>query len=219
MTIPPCPCGQPEQWKPIPKWEGYYEVSDHGQVRGLDRAIHYRDGRRTLTPGRLMRLRSDPDGRRRVSLCRDSAYTQCRVSTLVLRAFIGEAPRDTETCHSDGDASNDHLGNLRWDTHSENVRDTVRHGRHKDAGKTHCKWGHALSGPNLASRAKGRGCRACQWAAGRQYLYGRGNVRAEADERYALIMAGLVPTRRPRSSQDGHADAGRRRSQLRPTTP
>jgi hypothetical protein len=191
MTIPPCPCGAPEQWRAIPGWEGLYEVSDHGQVRSLDRYVQYRDGRRRFYSGRLMQLRVDPDGRRRVSLCRGAEYTQCRVSTLVLLAFAGPRPEGTETCHNDGDASNDHVGNLRFDTHTANVQDTLRHGRNPRANKTHCKWGHAFSGPNLITRPSGRRlCRACQRAAQAKYLYGIENLRAEADECYALIMAG-----------------------------
>lgn len=34
-----------ETWKPIPGYEGLYEVSDHGRVRSLDRVVEFSDGR------------------------------------------------------------------------------------------------------------------------------------------------------------------------------
>lgn len=30
-------------------------------------------------------------------------------------------------CHNDGDPTNDHLDNLRWDTHAANMRDLTKH--------------------------------------------------------------------------------------------
>ena len=33
-----------------------------------------------------------------------------------------------EACHNDGDRSNNHLSNLRWDTKSNNQKDRVEHG-------------------------------------------------------------------------------------------
>jgi len=47
---------------------------------------------------------------------------------LVLIAFIGPKPRDMEVCHNDGNAANDCLSNLRWDTHQSNMDDRKRHG-------------------------------------------------------------------------------------------
>jgi predicted XRE-type DNA-binding protein len=33
-----------------------------------------------------------------------------------------------EVCHCDGNRFNNHLDNLRWDTHKQNIADTIRHG-------------------------------------------------------------------------------------------
>ena len=47
---------------------------------------------------------------------------------LVALAWIGPQPEGMEVCHNDGDSSNSHVDNLRWDTHRENMLDGVRHG-------------------------------------------------------------------------------------------
>jgi hypothetical protein len=47
---------------------------------------------------------------------------------LVLTAFVGPCPIGMEGCHWDGDTSNNHLDNLRWDYHENNEKDKLRHG-------------------------------------------------------------------------------------------
>ena len=48
---------------------------------------------------------------------------------LVALAWIGPQPEGMEVCHDDGDPTNNHVSNLRWDTHQANASDMVRHGR------------------------------------------------------------------------------------------
>lgn len=50
------------------------------------------------------------------------------VHRLVLEAFVGPCPDGMEGCHNDGNAANNTLANLRWDTRSANVVDAYRHG-------------------------------------------------------------------------------------------
>lgn len=42
-----------------------------------------------------------------------------------------------EVCHNDGNPANNHVSNLRWDTHSENMKDSFRQGRKALAGSDH----------------------------------------------------------------------------------
>lgn len=127
------------------------------------------------------------------------------VSQLVLKAFVGPRPRGMEGCHNDGNASNNYLSNLRWDTHHENMRDVERHGRNFYRNRTHCPRGHALALPNLvASRVKkgGRSCLACDRATS-VYNYNSTregkkqpcpySVEQLADTYYAVIMGVPLP--------------------------
>lgn len=45
----------------------------------------------------------------------------------VLTAFVGPCPEGMECCHWDGNPLNNHILNLRWDTHQGNMKDMVRH--------------------------------------------------------------------------------------------
>jgi hypothetical protein len=84
------------------------------------------------------------------------------VGQLVLETFVGPRPPGLEMCHRDDDPWHNALPNLYWGTRSENRQDLVRNGRHNHARKTHCKYDHPLSGPNLYVTKQGwRQCRAC----------------------------------------------------------
>ncbi len=43
-------------------------------------------------------------------------------------AFVGPRPYNKECCHYDGDATNNTIANLRWDTKKANQADKLRHG-------------------------------------------------------------------------------------------
>jgi len=49
---------------------------------------------------------------------------------LVCTKYHGPKPIGMEVCHNDGNSTNNSPENLRWDTHSSNVLDAVRHGTH-----------------------------------------------------------------------------------------
>lgn len=186
----------PEQWRPIPGYEGHYEASDQGQVRSVSRVIVCRNGQRQRRAGRLIRPFITPNGRRTVHLCRDAKSSPRTVYALILEAFVGPAPEGHEACHANGDAKDDRLANLRWDTKSANTLDMVRHGTHHVARRTHCPRGHVLSEPNIVPSfwrlRHERACLACWRAKCNRYEARKrgGDIDfvAAADRHYARIM-------------------------------
>jgi len=150
-----------EHWRSVVGYEGLYEISDHGSVRSLDRLIVLVDGRRRTFPGVVLRPSLRADGHLQVNLWRGGNYRTRKVHQLVAEAFIGPRPDGMEVCHNDGDPVNNDLFNLRYDTQSENGRDVVRHGRHKNALKTHCPSGHPYSEANTYVWRRRRYCRIC----------------------------------------------------------
>lgn len=151
-----------ESWLPIPGWEGWYEVSDLGRVRSVDRWVSYSDGRKRFYPGQVLSQQGARQGRHpQVCLCRNKKYTFREVHSLVLEAFEGPRTPGLECCHYDGDPSNNKLSNLRWDTRSANSLDAVRHGTHGMGRKVRCPQGHELVEPNLVACSLLEGARAC----------------------------------------------------------
>lgn len=113
-----------ERWRPVPGYEGLYEVSDYGRVYSVLRLDSL--GRRR--GGHMLRSRPNKDGHMLVGLWKDSQPWTAKVHVLVLTAFTGPRPPGREGCHGDGNPANNTLGNLRWDTTSANRRDAMRHG-------------------------------------------------------------------------------------------
>src|SRR5690349_5649582 len=101
-----------ETWLPAPGYEGAYEVSDHGQVRSLDRVVAGRWGPRP-SKGRI--LRQSSQGRYLVvTLYRDTKPKMFAVHRLVLLTFVGPCPPGQESLHWDDDPTNNRIENLRW---------------------------------------------------------------------------------------------------------
>ena len=118
----------PETWKTIPGYEGLYEVSSRGQVRSIDRTVpHGHSGSLTLK-GRIRTQYTDRIGRKSVNLSKARRTRTHRVHNLVAAAFIGPVPDGMEVCHGNGDAGDNRLENLRYDTSVENAADRERHG-------------------------------------------------------------------------------------------
>lgn len=111
-------------WKPIRGYEGFYEVSDHGDVRSLDRI----DSLGRLRIGRVLKSSPDRDKYRLVSLSIGGAAEKKKVHRLVLSAFGRDGDIGEHCCHSDGDPSNNNIDNLRWASAKENFADGVKHG-------------------------------------------------------------------------------------------
>lgn len=143
-----------EQWKPCPGYEDTHEVSDQGRVRSVDTVLVNRNGVRRRWRGRELTPSPNALGYMMVTL---SGNTTRKVAPLVLTAFVGPRPDGHVVLHLDSDPANNTLGNLRWGTQSENIRQSVRERTHRNSRKTECPRGHAYD----ANNGPYRRCRRC----------------------------------------------------------
>ena len=148
-----------ETWKPVPGYEGLYEVSSHGRVKSLPR---------TTTRGGIMKLQhGNARGYHSVGLYKCDVRTPHYVHHLVLLAFVGPRPDGLEVRHLDGNDLNNTLSNLVYGTSAENKADTKRHGRQYLGSRTHCDNGHEFTPENTKIRLNPDGsfnrriCREC----------------------------------------------------------
>lgn len=58
-----------------------------------------------------------------------------KVHHLVLETYVGPRPPGLLGCHNDGNTSNNHVENLRWDTHKSNAQDRRKHGTQVEGTK------------------------------------------------------------------------------------
>jgi len=156
-------------WLPVVGLEQSYEVSNQGRVRSIktSRILSQRltsPGKRRPTGKRYPVVEFRIAGRQKI---------RRKVHLLVLEAFSGARPSEHVACHSNDNPLDNRLENLRWDTRSGNVIDSVINGCHPQASKTACSNGHEYTPENTYLRSTGRNCRACQRNRQKKYMAGR----------------------------------------------
>jgi hypothetical protein len=122
----PTPQPAPVEYRAVPGFPGYRIGNDGSvwtcKVKGGNDRSPGRTG-----PWRRLVLHRDRAGYPRVNLDRDGRNHSRLIHRLVLESFVGPRPNGLEACHyPDPDKWNNHLANLRWDTHGENARDRYR---------------------------------------------------------------------------------------------
>lgn len=116
-------------WKSIAGYEGYYEISDIGSVRSVDRVIS-NSNRTQRLKGRLKAFKVDRDGYLKVALSKDGISKTYAVHRLVYETFVGEIPDGYEINHINCVRDDNRPANLECVTHSDNIKHTIKNGRH-----------------------------------------------------------------------------------------
>lgn len=126
-----------EVWKPIPGYEGFYEISSHGSVRSVDRNITYKDGREYFYKGKTLVPRVDRVGCKYVHLYINGKRRAFTIHRLVAIAFIENIENLSDVNHIDGNRLNNRVSNLEWCTHAENMQHAFRTGLINNTGVNH----------------------------------------------------------------------------------
>ena len=114
-------------WKAIPGYEGFYEASDAGAIRSVERVVNGGSGPRVF-PGRILSQAIGGHKYAVVNLSKFGKVKQFTVHTLILLTFKGECPPGCEALHDDGNRLNNGVPNLNWDSRQRNTRDRIKHG-------------------------------------------------------------------------------------------
>lgn len=117
-----------EEWRPVVGWEGFYAVSNLGNVLSLDRVVIKRNGHRRRVQGRMLKVHLGSNGYLSVCLKRPDKQSVVCVHRLVLEAFVGPCPAGLEACHGKSGKYDNSLANLRWDTKRSNEQDKIADG-------------------------------------------------------------------------------------------
>lgn len=165
-----------EVWKPIKGYEGFYEVSDHGRVRSLDRKKAQMSSHGTMMekryPGMILSPNDNGNGYKMVCL-RDSACGKKKnhyIHRLVAEAFIPNPNGLPVINHLDYDKGNNAASNLEWVTQIDNVHYSVG-----NMQKPRTKWKNTSTGEKYIFRNGGK------------YRLSIRNSRIQFDRRYATM--------------------------------
>lgn len=111
-----------EEWKPVRGFEEYYEVSNWGKIRSLDRTIVFKDGRKRKFYGKILTISAQNNsGYNTVGLHIKGKSKTFLLHRIVAEAFVPNPLGLDEVNHKDENKRNNTASNLEWCTHAENV--------------------------------------------------------------------------------------------------
>ena len=103
-----------EKWKSIKGYEGLYEISSFGRVKSYH--IHRGTKERILSPRKVK------DGYLMVALYKNKKHHNYQLHHLVADAFLKNPDKFTEINHKDLNKCNNHVDNLEWISHYDNIK-------------------------------------------------------------------------------------------------
>ena len=159
-----------EVWKDVLGYEGYYQVSNLGNVKSLKRKGVLKD--------RMLKSNINSTGYHNVNLARYGRSKVLNIHQLVAVAFLDHTPNGHKVIvdHIDNDRSNNILSNLQLITQRENTSKDRKNGTSKHVG---VHWHKAAKKWSAVIRVNGK-----------QECLGRFACELEAAEAYreALII-------------------------------
>lgn len=115
-----------EIWKAIPGYEGFFEVSNLGNFRSLDRYVKYKTSGTRLYPGKALKVEQMQDGYCRIVLMKDAIKKRYMCHRLVAETFIDNPNNLPFVNHIDGCRNNNMVTNLEWCTQEENEQHAIK---------------------------------------------------------------------------------------------
>lgn len=112
-----------EIWKSINDYDGFYEISNLGRVRSIERVVRNRFSFRILKP-RVLKYFVDKDGYNIVTLSKKSKTKKIRVGSEVFKTFKHSFTKPHTVDHINKIRTDDSIGNLRVLHKRENSSET-----------------------------------------------------------------------------------------------
>lgn len=128
-----------EIWKDIEGYEGLYQVSNLGNVRGLDRIVKRGNGNYRVK-GRILPIHTNEYRNKtlHVSLYRENKLCTAKIHRLVATAFIPNPFGFESVRHKDGNRENNSVENLEWYSCTKHGLNNTRLHRIWSCMKTRC---------------------------------------------------------------------------------
>jgi hypothetical protein len=118
-----------EIWKDIPGFEGYYEISNLGNVKSLSRTILGKNNVPTLLKEKILKFSTSTNGYYQVVLNKNSDRKIFKVHSLVAICFLNHIPDGTHNVvidHINEIKTDNRVENLRLIGHRENVARSIK---------------------------------------------------------------------------------------------
>lgn len=107
-----------EVWKDIPGYEGYYQASNFGRIRSVNRYVRHYSGQKQIVFSRIIKSNSNGTGYLKVCVCKYNIIRTVYVHRLIASAFLGESTLHVN--HINHNRSDNRLTNLEYVTIRQN---------------------------------------------------------------------------------------------------
>ena len=109
-----------EVWKDIPGFEGFYQVSNKGQIKSLSRELINKNGKKSVLKEKIMKKQLFNTGYYKVRLTdNEGDKKNYFIHRLMMLAFVGDS--DKQVNHIDGVKTNNVLENIEYVTPRDNL--------------------------------------------------------------------------------------------------
>lgn len=128
------------EWREVKGFEGFYEVSDTGRVRSVNRNVQSCNGVNRHLCGREMKITRSKNKHRHgdcyyvVNLRKHGKSFVKTIHSLVADAFIPNPENHPTVNHIDGNKGNNHVSNLEWVSYKDNNIHALYTGLRKPRG-------------------------------------------------------------------------------------
>ena len=111
-------CNMKEVWKDINNYEGFYQISNLGRVKSLERVVHRQHNHDLRVAEKILKNGTYPNGYKYARLHRDGKTENVLIHRLVAVAFIENKENLPIINHKDECKSNNSFDNLEWCNHT-----------------------------------------------------------------------------------------------------
>jgi len=108
-----------EIWKPIPEYEGFYEVSNLGRIKTVPHLVK-RGNTSIMCPSNITFGSNNVHGYKQITLSKDGVKKKFIFHRIVASVFIPNTENKRTVNHKNGIKTDNRVENLEWATDSEN---------------------------------------------------------------------------------------------------
>lgn len=117
-----------EIWKDVPNYGGYYQVSNLGRVKGLDRYVRVGGNGVRQIKEFILTPKKNKFKYFTITFSKDDKKKTMFIHRIVMESFVEKIEKGLDCCHNDSNKSNNRLINLRIDNRKGNEADKVARG-------------------------------------------------------------------------------------------
>lgn len=105
-----------EVWKDVPDFEGFYQASNTGKIRSVDRSVFCKRGKgyKSLYKGRELKGTIDKDGYLKINLAKEGVKSTVYIHRIVAKTFLKQSKEKPVVNHINEIKDDNRVSNLEW---------------------------------------------------------------------------------------------------------